>query len=224
MHHRASIARRSSSFDAPFCTHCVESPQGFSPFAARVVAPRRPVPPRLFRVVALSFTTVRAFALIAALILRSNPVVVVVVVSPRSARSRRTSRASAGPRASSRRRVVSRARDASASSRARPASRPASRVASLDGRTARVVPDSTSMCGRDATRRAAEDRGSRIKKNPRATRIKRERFAMKAETRDARSISNDRSIDRSIDRTNERSNDRSTDERFEGAAKPNARR
>ena len=80
MHHRASIARRSSSFDAPFCTHCVESPQGFSPFAARVVAPRRPVPPRLFRVVALSFTTVRAFALIAALILRSNPVVVVVVV------------------------------------------------------------------------------------------------------------------------------------------------
>jgi hypothetical protein len=80
------------------------------------------------------------------------------------------------------------------------------------------------MCGRDATRRAAEDRGSRIKKNPRATRIKRERFAMKAETRDARSISNDRSIDRSIDRTNERSNDRSTDERFEGAAKPNARR
>jgi len=223
MHHRASIARRSSSFDAPFCTHCVESPQGFSPFAARVVAPRRPVPPRLFRVVALSFTTVRAFALIAALILRSNPVVVVVVVSPRSARSRRTSRASAGPRASSRRRVVSRARDASASSRARPR-RASRRVASLDGRTARVVPDSTSMCGRDATRRAAEDRGSRIKKNPRATRIKRERFAMKAETRDARSISNDRSIDRSIDRTNERSNDRSTDERFEGAAKPNARR
>jgi hypothetical protein len=104
------------------------------------------------------------------------------------------------------------------------ARRASRRVASLDGRTARVVPDSTSMCGRDATRRAAEDRGSRIKKNPRATRIKRERFAMKAETRDARSISNDRSIDRSIDRTNERSNDRSTDERFEGAAKPNARR
>ena len=222
MHHRASIARRSSSFDAPFCTHCVESPQGFSPFAARVVAPRRPVPPRLFRVVALSFTTVRAFALIAALILRSNPVVASSSVLARLDRVEPLA-----PRlALARRRVVASSR-APATRRRRPARVPrraSRRVASLDGRTARVVPDSTSMCGRDATRRAAEDRGSRIKKNPRATRIKRERFAMKAETRDARSISNDRSIDRSIDRTNERSNDRSTDERFEGAAKPNARR
>ena len=159
MHHRASIARRSSSFDAPFCTHCVESPQGFSPFAARVVAPRRPVPPRLFRVVALSFTTVRAFALIAALILRSNPVVVVVVVSPRSARSRRASRASAGPRASSRRRVVSRARDASASSRARPASRVASRrVARRTHRARRPGLDLDVRARRDA----AGGRGSRI--------------------------------------------------------------
>ena len=167
MHHRASIARRSSSFDAPFCTHCVESPQGFSPFAARVVAPRRPVPPRLFRVVALSFTTVRAFALIAALILRSNPVVVVVVVSPRSARSRRTSRASAGPRASSRRRVVSRARDASASSRARPASRVASRrVARRTHRARRPGLDLDVRARRDA----AGGRGSRIEDKKESTR------------------------------------------------------
>ena len=158
MHHRASIARRSSSFDAPFCTHCVESPQGFSPFAARVVAPRRPVPPRLFRVVALSFTTVRAFALIAALILRSNPVVVVVVVSPRSARSRRTSRASAGPRASSRR--LARPRRVGVVPRA---SRVARRVASRRSTDAPRASSRTRPRCAGATRRGGrpriEDRG-----------------------------------------------------------------
>ena len=161
MHHRASIARRSSSFDAPFCTHCVESPQGFSPFAARVVAPRRPVPPRLFRVVALSFTTVRAFALIAALILRSNPVVVVVVVSPRSARSRRTSRASAGPRASSRR--LARPRRVGVVPRA---SRVARRVARRTHRARRPGLDLDVRARRDA----AGGRGSRIEDKKKSAR------------------------------------------------------